>query len=93
MPDCATVFVLPPSRAELERRLRGRGTDSEAVIARRLAESVDDMRHCSDFDFVVVNADFATAVDDLRRIVSGNPSPFRAGRDEIRPLLAELLGA
>ena len=93
MPDCTTVFVLPPSRAELERRLRGRGTDSEAVIARRLAESVDDMRHCHDFDFVVVNADFATAVADLRRIVGGDTDPFRAGRDEIRPLLAELLGA
>jgi len=93
MPDCISVFVLPPSRLELERRLRGRGTDSAEVIARRLADSVDDMRQCAAFDYVVVNADFATAVADLRRIVAGNADDLRTGREEIRHLLRELLAA
>jgi guanylate kinase len=90
-PDCLSVFVLPPSRAELERRLRGRGTDSEAVIARRLADSVADMRHWAEFDCVVVNADFDTAVNDLRRVVAGHTDDFRADRPGIRPLLKSLL--
>ena len=85
------MFVLPPSRAELERRLRGRGTDSEAVIARRLADSVADMRHWAEFDCVVVNADFDTAVNDLRRVVAGHTDDFRADRPGIRPLLKSLL--
>ena len=45
MPDCVTLFILPPSRAELERRLRSRGTDSEAVIERRLRDALSDMSH------------------------------------------------
>ena len=93
MPGCISVFVLPPSRAELERRLRGRGTDSEEVISRRLAESVDDMRQCAGFDYVVVNADFATAVADLRRIVNEDARELWAGRAEIRELLRDLIGA
>ncbi len=93
MPGCISVFVLPPSRPELERRLRGRGTDSEDVIARRLADSVDDMRQCDGFDYAVVNADFATAVTDLRRIVNGEADELRAGRNEIRGLLRDLVGA
>ena len=93
MPGCISVFVLPPSRAELERRLRGRGTDSEEVISRRLAESVDDMRQCAGFDYVVINANFAAAVADLRRIVNGDAGDLRAGRAEIRELLRDLIGA
>ena len=68
---CTTVFVLPPSRAELERRLRGRGTDDATVIARRLRDAVDDMSHYGEFDYVIVNDDFERAVADLRRIVGG----------------------
>lgn len=71
-PDCMTVFILPPSRAELERRLRGRGTDSEAVIARRLGQALDDMAHWPEFHYVVVNDTLAEAVAALRAIIAGD---------------------
>jgi guanylate kinase len=87
-PDCMTVFILPPSRAELERRLRGRGTDSEEVIQRRLRDAAGDMGHWGEFDFVVVNDDFERALADLQAIVHGEGDASR--RD--RPGLAELAG-
>jgi guanylate kinase len=90
-PSCATLFVLPPSRAELERRLRSRRTDSDAVIARRLRDAVDDMSHYREFDYVIVNAEFERAVADAREIIAGRGTALRADRPELAPLLAELL--
>jgi guanylate kinase len=75
-PDCVSVFILPPSRAELERRLRGRGTDSEAVIQRRLGQALDDMAHWSEFDHVVVNDQLDEAVRALREIIAGRGEPW-----------------
>jgi len=89
---CTTVFVLPPSRAELERRLRGRGTDDATVIARRLRDAVDDMSHYGEFDYVIVNDDFERAVADLRHIIAGPADDLLASRPALEPLLAELLG-
>ena len=86
MPECVTVFILPPSRAELERRLRGRGTDAEEVIRRRLRDAASDMGHWREFDYVVVNDDFEQALAELQRIIQGAGETSRAGR----PGLAEL---
>ncbi len=91
MPDCQTIFILPPSRAELETRLRHRRTDTDEVIARRLRDSVSDMGHWDEFDYVVVNDEFDTAVADLVAIVRGQGERARADRAELRPLLADLL--
>jgi len=91
-PGCNTIFVLPPSRAELERRLRGRGTDSEAVIARRLRDAVADMGHHGEFDYVIVNDDFEHAVADLRRIIAGDATDLSGKRAALAALLQELLG-
>jgi len=88
---CIGVFVLPPSRDELERRLRSRRTDSDAVIERRLRDAVDDMRHYREFDYVIVNADFETALTELEQILAGDATALRAQRPELAPLLAELL--
>lgn len=77
-PGCRSIFILPPSRTELERRLRGRATDSDEVIARRLSESLGDMGHWSEFDYVVINDDFAEAVEELAAIVSGQGEAHRA---------------
>ena len=66
-----TVFILPPGIEELERRLRGRGTDEESVIRRRLDEALDDMGHWREFDFAVINDDFGMALDALAEIVDG----------------------
>jgi guanylate kinase len=91
MPESVGIFILPPSRAELERRLRGRGTDSETVIRRRLADAPGDMSHWNEFDYVVVNEDFAAALQALRDIVSGRGEASRADRPELPPLVVSLL--
>jgi len=69
MPAAVHVFILPPSLESLRERLEKRGQDSPAVIARRLEAAREEMRHCGDFDYVIMNQDFARAVDDLSAIV------------------------
>lgn len=91
MPECRSIFILPPSRAELERRLRGRGTDAEAVIQRRLRDAASDMGHWAEFDYVVVNDDFETALAELKSVVCGQGEALRADRPALKPLVAELL--
>jgi guanylate kinase len=68
-PNAVTVFIMPPSLQELERRLRGRGQDSDDVVHRRLAAAEDEMRHAPEFDYVILNADLAVARDDLAAVV------------------------
>jgi len=89
MPDCVTIFILPPSREALEKRLRSRATDSPDVIARRLRDAVSDMSHWREFDYVVVNDDFEKAVADLVAIVSahGERVPPRDGGGPERRVL------
>jgi guanylate kinase len=92
MPDCVTIFVLPPSRKSLEERLRNRKTDSDEVIARRLRDAVGDMSHWKEFDYVVVNDDFERAVSDLASIVEGRGEHLRANRPQLKSLVVELVG-
>jgi guanylate kinase len=92
MPESVSVFILPPSRAELERRLRGRGTDAEEVVQRRLRDAAGDMSHWAEFDHVVVNDDFAGAVDELRAIVQGRGGASRRERPGLAALTTELVG-
>ena len=92
LPEAVQVFVLPPSRAALETRLRRRGSDSEEAIARRLEESVHEMSHWKDFDYVVVNRDFDAALADLEAVLDGRGEALRADRPELGPLSRELLG-
>ncbi len=68
-PASVGVFILPPSGVELERRLRTRGTDSDAVIERRLAQAREDCAHWDEYDYVVVNDRFETALADLAAVV------------------------
>ena len=65
VPDAVSVFILPPSRQALEQRMRHRGQDSEQVIAQRLAAAREEMSHFGDFDYVVVNEVFDTAVEEM----------------------------
>ncbi len=90
-PECKSVFILPPSRPELERRLRGRQQDSEAVIARRLANSRDEISHADEFDYIVVNDDFDTALDDLQAIFRAQRLRQAIQNDRQAALIAELL--
>jgi guanylate kinase len=71
MPDCISLFILPPSLGELERRLRDRRTDSDAVIERRLRDAVSDMSHWNEFDHVIINDDLDIAVAELEAALAG----------------------
>jgi guanylate kinase len=93
LPECVTIFVLPPSRASLEERLRNRRTDSEEVIARRLRDAVGDMSHWQEFNYVVVNDDFERAVGELASIVEGRGEALVAHRPQLAALLSGLLGS
>lgn len=93
LPEAVQVFILPPSRAELERRLRGRGTDSEEVISRRLAESTLEMSHWQDFDYVIVNQDFGRALEELEAVFDGRGEASRSGRAGLASLAGSLLRA
>lgn len=65
VPDAVSVFILPPSRQALEARMRNRGQDSEDVIQRRLAAAREEMSHYTEFDYLIVNERFETAVDEM----------------------------
>jgi guanylate kinase len=71
MPEACTIFILPPSLAQLEARLRGRSTDPEAVIQRRLRDARSDMAHWAEFDYVVINDDLNAAVKTMQAIIAG----------------------
>lgn len=90
-PESESIFILPPSVAELERRLRGRKTDSEAVIERRLRDALGDMMHWSEFDHVVVNDDFDAALDRLAAIVGGGEQGSRTSLPAVRAAAAAIV--
>lgn len=69
MPDARGIFIMPPSREELERRLNSRGQDSDEIIAKRMAEAQSEMSHYHEYDYLIINDDFATALEDLHAIV------------------------
>jgi guanylate kinase len=91
LPEAVDIFILPPSRAALEARLRGRGTDSAAVIARRLRDSVTELSHWYEFRFVIINDQFEQALADLERIVAGDTADFGRDRSGLEAFAAGLL--
>ena len=68
-PECIGVFILPPSVTELERRMRARGQDADAVIKRRLASAEEEISHAPEFDYAIINKDFDEARRDLQAII------------------------
>ena len=92
LPEAVSVFILPPSRAELRRRLSERGQDSAAVIERRLAEAVEEISHYAEYDYLVVNDAFEQALCQLQSLVEAQRlARERQGRAHAATL-AELLG-
>jgi guanylate kinase len=83
-PHSQSIFILPPSVAELERRLRGRKTDSDDVIRRRLRDALTDMTHWNEFDHVVVNDDFERALDRLAAVIKGRERGARSDLPAVR---------
>lgn len=92
MPECVTIFILPPSLDELERRLRGRGTDSTDVIDRRLQDAISDMSHWDEFDYVVINDDLDKAIDALETILDGRGAPLVSDDAALRATIAAIIG-
>ncbi len=84
--DAVSIFILPPSIAELETRLRGRGQDSDEVIAHRMAKSRDEISHWAEYDYVLVNSDLDRTEQDLRMILQAE----RLRRDR-QPDLTDLV--
>ncbi len=69
-PAALAIFILPPSMSELERRLRGRGTEDEEIVARRLRAAVLEMRRAPNFDYVIINSDLSDALKRLQSVVT-----------------------
>lgn len=91
MPQAKSIFILPPSQEALRQRLNNRGQDSDEIIDRRMREAVGEMSHYVEYDYLVINDDFATALDDLKAIFRANQ--LRHGAQQVRhgALLARLL--
>ncbi|HUF73827.1 MAG TPA: guanylate kinase [Gammaproteobacteria bacterium] len=92
-PDAKLIFIVPPSLHELEARLRGRRTDSDATIERRLRDSVGDLSHWHEFDYVIVNDDLAGSAEALARVVGGGGEDCRSDSPAIRRRVESMLAA
>ncbi len=91
MPQACSIFIVPPSREILQSRLRGRASDSSAVIERRLQEAVADMKHFSNYEYLIVNDDFELAVEQLCAVVMAKRVEVLRQSDEQQALLSNLL--
>ena len=89
--DSQSIFVLPPSISALKERLQNRGQDDESIIQRRMRDAVNEMSHYAEFDYLVVNDDFAVALDDLKSIIRANRLTQLNQARNIESLLTELL--
>lgn len=90
-PDVTTIFISPPSKQELENRLRGRGQDSEDVIQSRMAEAQAQCSHYQEFDYIIINDDFEQALVDLTTVVNNQRLKRSQQACEHQALFSELL--
>lgn len=93
VPDAVSVFILPPSREALDLRMRKRGQDSDEVIARRLAAAREEMSHYGEFDYVIINEDFDTAVSEMCSIFTASRLRRQLQQQRHAALIAALLQA
>ena len=91
MPEAVGIFILPPSRVELERRLTGRGQDSQEVIDSRMAQAVSEMSHYQEYDFVIINDDFEQALSNLHTIIQSQRLTFTSQSQSHNDMLQDLL--
>lgn len=89
MQDAVLVFILPPSYRELERRIRGRGTETEEQIVRRLGGAMSEINALSAYDYIIVNDDIDAAVDDLKAIINAEKCRVQRNRDIPRQFIKE----
>ena len=93
MPDCTTIFILPPSRSELERRLRDRKTDSDNVIERRLNDALGDMSHWSEFDYVIINDDLDVATTELELVFQSGSQANEVSNNDLMARVEAITGS
>ncbi|WP_373779163.1 guanylate kinase [Glaesserella sp.] len=91
VPNVKTIFILPPSKAELEKRLIGRGQDSAETIAKRMSEAVSEMSHYNEFDYVIVNDDFQVALVELKSILTAERLKQASQAQRHNALISQLL--
>jgi len=91
MPDMVSIFILPPSREELLKRLTGRGTDSQEIIDRRMHDAVSEMSHYGEFNYLIINDDFDCALQELRSVVIARRQRITAQSQKQQVLLENLL--
>lgn len=91
LPDSLSIFILPPSTKILLQRLRNRGQDDEQIIARRMRDAVAEISHYAEFDYLVVNDDFALALSELKSIIIANRLTQQRQQQHLQTLLASLL--
>jgi guanylate kinase len=91
MSDMISVFILPPSREELLKRLTGRGTDTQDIIDRRMQDAVGEMSHYGEFDYLIINDDFNVALQELRAVVLARRQRTAAQSQKQQQLLENLL--
>ena len=91
MPETRSIFILPPSRETLELRLRGRGQDDDATIARRMQAAVDEMSHFAEAEYLVINDDFESALADLQAVIRSQRLSLTSQQLKHQSLLDDLL--
>lgn len=91
MPNVKSIFILPPSLPELERRLIGRGQDSMEVIADRMSKAISEISHYDEYDYVIVNDNFAQALADLKHILRAEKLTLTYQQTQNQALINELL--
>ena len=91
MPNCCSIFILPPSKHVLEQRLKGRGQDSDEVIEKRMRTAVDEMSHYREYDHIVVNDVFADALVELIWVVESQLQGINRSKGIDSALIAQLL--
>jgi guanylate kinase len=89
--DSVGIFILPPSKATLEQRLRNRGQDNEDVIKRRMQDAENEISHYVEFDYLIVNDDFEQALESLTAIIIAKRHTLDLQKQQHQQLLAELL--
>ena len=92
MPECVTIFILPPSVEELERRLRDRRTDTPEVIERRLHDALSDMSHWDEFDHVIINDDLNQAISDLEDVLAGTGESSSTSNEALKRAVERIIG-
>ncbi len=90
LPEAITVFIMPPSYKELKRRLSGRGTETQDLIDKRMKEALNEIARATEFDYIVVNDDIETAVDDIIEVISSSRLMLKRQKNLINGVLSNV---